>query len=260
MTRPVSSPPLNRKLPASRPWLLALALSLVPVQAWAEDAPPPADTGVIRAVAQRTAEGLRGTSMTVEAGWVQGTFKASKNGAPGNTEITDNGQVNFLLDFDTQEAALWRVPMKVGSFIVGWNVSAVAGAFHANKQLVNNAFSGTGIGTSVNGQYLAVAPGMFMRMGPLYPDSQIYWTFGMGLGAGATRYRGTGQFGGSTGPIETVGTNTVRPAWYGTAYWRLDVGQWLLVFNGKYFMIRDPNLVWGSYEIYGLNLGYRINF
>jgi hypothetical protein len=249
-------------IPEGRSWLLALLLlPLVPTQARAEDMPPPPpDQGMVKALAQRTAEGLRGTSMTVEAGYVQGTFKATKPGAPGHTEITDNGQVNLLLDFDTQESALWRVPMKEGNFIVGWNFSAVAGAFHANKQLFNSAFDGTGVGTSVNGQYLAVAPSMFMRMGPLYPHSEIYWTFGMGLGAGATRYSGTAQFGSATGPIETVGTNSVRPAWYGTAYWRLDVGHWLVVFNGKYFMIHDPNLTWASYEIYGLNLGYRITF
>ena len=257
MARLVLPDPPSRMTPLGLAWLLLL----VPVQARAEDMPPPPpDTGVVKAIAQRTAEGLRGTSMTLEAGYVQGTFKATKPGAPGDTQITDNGQVNFLLDFDTQESALWRVPMKVGSFIVGWNVAATAGAFHANKQLINSAFDGTGVGTSVNGQYLALGPGLFMRMGPLYPNSQIYWTFGVGLGAAATRYSGSAQFGGVTGPIETVGTNAIRPALYETAYWRLDVGQWLVVFTGKYFLIHDPNLTTTSYEIYGLNLGYRINF
>ena len=221
--------------------------------------PPPAQTTSLR---DQALAGLRGSSITLGGGYIQGTFKAGKGGsALGNTQLTDNGQLNFLLDYTGKEKALLQVPMKVGQFVVGWNFTATAGQFQANKQLLNSALSGTDLGTSVKGQYAAVAPSLFMRMGPLYPGKDIYWSFGVGAGGGATRYQGDAQFSGDPGLDQSVGDKgRLKPTLYETAFWRLDVGHWVLVFNGKYFLIRDPNLASVSYEIYGLSLGYRITF
>ena len=227
----------------------------------AQPAPQPGP-GPVSSLTEQALASLRGSSITLGGGYIQGTFKAGKAGTTqGNTQLTDNGQFNFLLDYTGKEKALLQVPMKVGSFLVGWNITATAGQFQANKQLLNSAISGTDVGTSVKGQYAAVAPSLFMRMGPLYPGQEIYWSFGVSAGGGAARYQGDAQFSGNPGVDQAVGAKGgLRPTLYETAFWRLDVGHWVLVFNGKYFLIRDPNLAAASYEIYGLSLGYRITF
>ena len=203
--------------------------------------------------------GLRDASLTVVAGYIQGTFKAHKAG-PGEAQLTDNGHANLNLDYDSHEKAWLRRPMKVGEFILGWNFNATLSQFQVNRQLETSAFTGTDEGTSLKGTYAAVGPSVFIRMGPLYPGKAIYWSFGVGLGAGATHYDGTAMFGAAPGPILPVNSGGVRPMLYETAYWKLDVGHLMVLFNSKYLLIRDPALVSSTYESYGLSLGYRFTF
>ena len=229
----------------------ALALLLPLGQLRAGDAP-----GLVDRLSDQAQGALRGSSLTFEAGYLQGTFKATRTGS-GTTQLTDNGQVGFALDYSGQEKAFVRAPMKVGTFILGYSLTGTVGQFQVNRQLVNSAFTGTNEGTSVKGGYAAVAPSLFIRMGPLYPGKAIFWSFGVSLGAGVAKYDGTALFGGAP---QAVGSGSLRPTLYETAFWRLDVGHWMVVFNGKYFLIHDPNLASVSYENYGLSLGYRITF
>jgi len=238
--------------------LAVLPCLLLPLLLQAEE---PADPGLLKTLAGRAQEELRGSSVTLGAGYIQGTFKATKAGTPGNAQLTDNGKANLLLDYQGREKALARVPMKNGAFLLGWNLTATAGQFTADRQLVNSAFTGTNLGTSVKGQYAAVAPSLFLRMGPLYPGTEIYWSFGAGLGVAAAKYQGTAQFGGSAGPVLNASPGGgVKPALFETAFWQLDLGHWVVVFNSKYFLIRDANFSSTSYEVYGLSAGYRITF
>jgi hypothetical protein len=221
---------------------------------------PAQEPGAIQAAAAQALQSLRGSSLEVGAGYVQGTFKAGRTGTgPGYTEITDNGQPNLLLDYTGKERALARIPMRDGSFVLGWSLSATAGQFDADRQLINDAITGKDVGTSVRGQYAGIGPGLFVRMGPLYPGTRIFWSFGASVGAGAVHYQGNALFSG--GSVADVGSRSgIRPALYGTAFWQMDLGDWVVVFNGKVFQIHDPDYSPVSYEIYGLSLGYRIVF
>ena len=248
-----------RALPPVRGLVLASLMALIaapPLLA----TPPEADEDEISTM-ERIKQGLRGSSLLVGAGYIQGTFKAYAPEVQHNTQLTDNGKLNFLLDYHSSESALIKKPMAVGNFILGWDYDVNLGAFKADRQLVNSAVSGTDLGTQVTGRYLAAAPNLFIRMGPLYKDQPIFWSFGVGLGGAATQYSGNAQFGGTADTILEVNPgNKVHAALYETAFWQFEVGNWMLVFNSKYFLIHDPKLSSVTYEIYGLSLGYRINF
>lgn len=235
-----------------------LAAPLLCLPARADDPPGP---GVVKALTDKAREELRGSSVTLGAGYIQGTFKAHAN-APGlgETQLTDNGQLNLLLDYTGKDRALARAPMASGSFLLGWNVTGTLGQFTPDRQLLNSAITGTDVGTQIKGQYAAVAPSLFVRMGPLYPGKDIYWSFGVALGAGAVRYSGSVVYSGDLGQAAPVGGSGLKPALYEAAFWQLDLGHWVLVFNSKYFLIRDPSLSSATYEVYGLSLGYRIKF
>ena len=226
--------------------LLALALlGAAPQAARAGDAPDPG--------------GLRDASITVVAGYIQGTFKAH-NASFGESQQTDNGHANLNLDYDSHEKAFVRKPMGVGEFIMGWNFNATVSTFQVNKQLETSAFTGTDEGTSLKGTYAALGPSAFIRLGPLYPGKAIYWSFGVGLGVGGTQYDGTAMFGAAPGTILPVKSGGVKPMLYETAYWKLDVGHVMVLFNSKYLLIHDAALVSSTYESYGLSLGYRFTF
>ena len=108
--------------------LLALALlGAAPQAARAGDAPDPG--------------GLRDASITVVAGYIQGTFKAH-NASFGESQQTDNGHANLNLDYDSHEKAFVRKPMGVGEFIMGWNFNATVSTFQVNKQLMSRANNG----------------------------------------------------------------------------------------------------------------------
>ena len=235
----------------TRPLGAVLAVLLSGALAWA-DAPD---------VRRDLLQPLAGSSITLGAGYLQGTFKArASNPGLGEAQSTDNGQFNALLDYTGRDKVLVRVPMRVGEFLLGWNLTGSLGQFKTDRQLLNSAFTGTDVGTEITGQFAAVAPSLFMRLGPLYPGTRIYWSFGAALGAGATHYTGTAEYPGSPGTKTPVGGSGVKAALFEAAFWQLDVGHWVLRFNGRYFLIRDPDLASASFEAYGLSLGYRISF
>jgi hypothetical protein len=226
--------------------------------AWAQEAQEPQPSR-LQALAGLAKDQLKDSSIVLGAGWVQGIVKLTQKGSAA--QITDNGKPNLLLDYYGREKALAFTPMLSGDFLLGWNLTATAGQFQVDRQLENSGLTGTPVGTSITGEYLAVAPRLFVRLGPLSPHQSIYWSFGAGVGAGAIRDHGTARFGSGTNPVETLpDPDRVRPAAYGTLFWQLDVGHWVLVFNGKLLLIKDPNYSFADFESYGLNLGYRITF
>jgi hypothetical protein len=231
---------------------LLLAALLAPL-ARADDTDP----GSVQSLAGKAQAELQGSSVTLGGGYVQGTFKARLPGTQSETQITDNGQANLLLDYAGKDRVLARVPLRMGNILVGWSFTGTVGQFSADRQLVNSAFTGSDLGTKVKGQYAAVAPSLFVRFGPLYAGAPVYWSFGAAAGVGLMRTTGDALFGGPV--LQTLGGG-FRPAYYEGAWWRLDVGRWALVFNSKYFVKRDPDLSNVTFESYGLCLGYRISF
>ncbi len=251
----------SRILPRRRPgpwWAAALLLALLAVPARAEsaDGPPvPAQGWLAQARAK-----LRGRTLTLGAGYLQGTTKlGTSDTPPGRSQQTDNGGLEFLLDFSGGDHLLKLWPMRTGQALLGWDISATAGQFKTNRQLIGSAVHGVDMGTSVQGEYLGAAPSLFLRIGPLWEDRPIYCTFTFGVGAAALRYHGTALFGDAPGQALAVGGNHLRPAIYDKATWQFQVGSWIVEFDSKYFLAHDPSVSPATYEAYGMGLAYQIN-
>lgn len=198
---------------------------------------------------------LRGQSVTLGLGYAQGSFKV-----PLST-LTDNGAPEYIFEYGSTEKALLQWHMATGSGILGLNLTGTLGHFRTDYQLESSGVTGTDIGTGVSGNYLAGAPMLFVRFGPLYPGSEIYWKFGAGLGVGLVRYSGTAAFE-QPAPnpplIEPESSRGTKWAEYIPVDWELQMGHWNLIFSSKYFRVASsPN---ATYELYGLGLGYRFDF
>jgi len=203
---------------------------------------------------------VRGQSLSLGLGYVQGTLKLNhREGATGNAQVTDNGGSNFLVDYSGGDQVIRSWPMRTGRFVLGWNLTASLGQFQVDRQLIGSAIRGENVGTRVRGAYLAGAPCLFVRMGPLWEDRAVYCVFGFGVGAGAFSTEGNARFGGNPGTLLTLGGG-VRPALYDKAFWQFQMGHWVLEFDSKYFLTRDPNFSMATYELYGLGLAYQIRF
>lgn len=198
---------------------------------------------------------LRGQSITLGLGYAQGSFKV-----PLST-LTDNGAMEYIFEYGSTEKALLQWHMATGSGILGLNLTGTLGNFRTDYQLIGSGVTGTDIGTGVSGNYLAGAPMLFVRFGPLYPGSEIYWKFGAGLGVGLVRYSGTAAFeepAPNPALIEPEGSQGTKWAEYIPVNWELQMGHWNLVFTSKYFYLRSPQSA--TYELYGLGLAYRFDF
>jgi hypothetical protein len=203
-------------------------------------------------VADQALSILSKQSFSVGVSYSQATFKSTQEGE--KTQITDNGTVSPTIDFNSSEKLLKSWPMKTGALVVGWDIRASASYFDTHYQLVNSAFRGDDIGTKVSGGYVGVAPGLFFKIGPLYPDSDIYWKVGFGAGPGLLKSSGTALF--PDGTVREVGASSPTLALYTDAYWQLDVGHWRFGFGGKGISSRNNGTV--SLESYGFGIAYKL--
>lgn len=198
---------------------------------------------------------LRGQSITLGLGYAQGSFKV-----PLST-LTDNGATEYIFEYGSTEKPLLQWHMAAGNGLLGLNLTGTLGHFRADYQLISSGVTGTDMGTGVSGNYLAGAPMLFVRFGPLYPGSEIYWKFGAGLGVGLVRYSGTAAFE-EPAPnpplIEPESSQGTKWAEYIPVDWELQMGHWDLIFTSKYFRVRSTPVA--TYELYGLGLGYRFDF
>lgn len=238
--------------------ILAGGYPLSQAKAQVADATPPqsqSSGSLTQSVENLGATLLRGQSITLGLGYAQGSFKL-----PLST-LTDNGAAEYIFEYDSTEKALLQWHMATGSGLLGLNLTGTLGHFRTDYQLVSSAVTGTDIGTGVSGNYLAGAPMLFVRFGPLYSGSEIYWKFGAGLGVGLMRYSGTAAVDVSApNPpvIEPESSQGTRLAEYIPVDWELQINHWNLIFTSKYFYVRSSPSA--TYELYGLGLAYRFDF
>lgn len=199
---------------------------------------------------------LEKQSYTIGLAYTQVTYKTTHTNTTGNTQITDNGAPSPIIELNSSEKILKSWPLEAGSAIIGWDINASASYFNTHDQLINSAFSGRDIGTSVSGEYIGVAPTLFLKMGPLYPGKNIYWKVGYGVGPGLFQGSGTARF--NDGKIYSVGSSSPVFALYNAANWQLQVDHWYFDIMGKWLLAQDGKRT--SLESYGFGLAYRFNF
>jgi hypothetical protein len=212
--------------------------------------------------AQRAADTVRGQSVTLGLGYGQTT---AKFGFPsldkGRAQITDNGTLVPLVQYNSPESYFWESPLKVGRAALGYNLVANYAAFSLNRQLTVGPFQGANVGTRVTGSYVAAAPMVFVRLGTLYPERTIFWKFGVGAGAAAVQYKGTviATTASSARYLEPVQFNGDSLSVYTTEVWELQVERWSLLFKGAQSSgsARHENF---TLEEYSLTLGYGFTF
>lgn len=202
---------------------------------------------------------LQKSSFTLGLAYAQVTYKTAHATATAKTQITDNGAPSPIIELNSPEKVLKSWPLRVGSAMIGWDINASASVFDTHDQLVNSAFRGQDIGTKVSGGYIGVAPTLFLKMGPLYPDRDIYWKVGYGIGPGLFQGSGTASFNTTSGPvIYNVGSSSAVFAIYNAASWQLQVGHWYLDLLGKWLLPQDGNHT--SLESYGFGVAYRFGW
>jgi hypothetical protein len=236
--------------------VIVLSLFSSIAQATGNNATAPETTSV--SITDLAMSKLEKASLTLGLAYTQVTYKTTHANAIGNTQITDNGAPSPIIELNSSEKILKSWPMHVGSAIIGWDINASASYFDTRYQLINSAFRGQNIGTKVSGGYIGVAPTLFLKMGPLYPGSNIYWKVGYGIGPGLFQGHGTALFNTPQGGvINNVGSSSAEFALYNAANWQLQVGHWYFDIMGKWLLPQDSHHT--SLESYGFGLAYRFD-
>jgi len=195
---------------------------------------------------------LDNESFTLGLGYSQVTYKTSQANSTGESQITDNGAPSPIIELNSSEKVLKKWPMKVGSAVLGWDINASASVFDTRYQITNSALRGQNIGTDVSGEYIGVAPILFLKIGPLYPGSDLYLKIGGGIGPGLLRSSGTADF---NGTITPVGSSSPVFSLYRTASWQFQMGHWYFDILGKGFTTESGQH--SSLESYGFGVAYR---
>ena len=197
---------------------------------------------------------LNNESFTLGLGYSQVTYKATQANTTGESQITDNGAPSPIIELNSSEKIFTKWPMKVGSAVLGWDINASASVFDTRYQIINSALRGQNIGTDVSGEYFGIAPILFLKIGPLYPGSELYLKIGGGIGPGLLRSSGTGDFNGTISP---VGSTSPVFALYRTASWQFQMGHWYFDILGKGFTAESGQHT--TLESYGFGVAYRFN-
>lgn len=234
-----------------------LFASLLPAIGARADNPP-------SSVSDEVSEYLKGQSIQLGLSYSQGTFKMS-NGK-SYSQLTDNGRATAIIDYTSPERVLAKFGMKYGDAVIGLNFGGSFGQQNTRFQLNPNssAIIGQDLGSKVTGDYLAGAPFVYLRLGPLYPGTDSFWLFGYGPGLALYHFSGNPIFytpqGNSivatSGPI----SSTTKLFIYQTWRWQFHFGNWDVLFTGKQLSGRKINGYDTSYEDYGLGLAYSLHF
>ena len=246
---------------------IALLLAcLLPLAALADDAPagttPPAqDTSV----ADQLTQYLQGQSINLGASYSQGTFKLN-NGSNSSSQLTDNGRATLILDYTSPEHVLGKMPMKYGDAVLGINFGGSFGQQNTSFQLnpQSSAIIGQDLGSKVTGDYLAGAPFLYLRLGPVYPNTDSYWLFGYGLGGALYHFSGNPIYYTQTGNTITATSAPISSSaklfLYQTWRWQFHFGNWDMLFTGRQISGRKVDGYNASYEDYGLGVSYSFHF
>lgn len=209
-------------------------------------------------------ESVRGQSLQLGLGYVQNTGKFSSfKDLPGpgvGAQITDNGRIAPFIQYNSAEKEFASYAMQQGRAGFGYNLIVTYEQFDLNRQLVDSPFIGKDLNTRIQGDFLAVAPLVFARLGPLYPGREIYWKFGVGAGAAFLRYHGdiVATKNGMS-QLEEVSYNADSLSLFETAVWEMQVERWALLFKALYVAGGGAHENF-TIEQYGLTLAYTFTF
>jgi hypothetical protein len=210
-------------------------------------------------ITQGTTFKLDQKSFTLGLAYAQVTYKTKDPTSTKKSQITDNGAPSLILELNSKEKILKEWPLLVGSAVIGWDINAAAGVFETRYQLINSAIRGQDGGTTVSGSYIGVAPTLFLKVGPLYPNQDIYWKIGLGAGPGLLKSKGRVSIAsGNTRINHDVGSSSPIFALYNSGLWQLQVGQWYFDIMGKWLVAQDSNRT--TLESYGFGFAYRFSF
>jgi len=258
--------------------LLAAAVLVAPTPAAAQTpavppaASPPGDpppdqgedpAGLAERLVQRAWEQLQGQSVVLGLGYAQGTAKFAEFGGDRGVQpqLTDNGRFDLLLQYETTERYFAEYPLVTGRAAFGFNFVGSVSGLVVDRQLHGNAFQGEDLGSAVKGSYVAGAPMVFLRLGPLYPNRSVFWKAGAGLGLGLIEFEGrvllnVGEADQAFAPVDSGGP---VPALLMTYLWELEMDDWLIVFKSILLNGRAGDQLF-SYELYSLGVGYKLRF
>lgn len=246
----------------TRACLGLMLLCLLPFTALADDAPAtttsPADDDPV-------GQFLKGQSFSLGYSYAQGTFKMSR-GDGTTSQLTDNGRASPIINYTTGEWVLDKFPMKYGDGAIGVNLGGSFGEQDTHFQLNPNssAVVGQDLGSKVTGDYLSVAPLLYLRLGPVYPGSDSYWLFGYGPGVALYHFSGnpifyTPQSKGYLATSMSVSSSATLFV-YQTWRWQFHYGNWDVLFTGKQLSNRKVDGYNTSYEDYSLGVAYTLRF
>lgn len=234
----------------------------------APEAAPPVSSLQEQALqaAGRAQEYLRGQSLTVGLGWSQDFFRlysTSKIERPGPelATVTDNGALAPSVQYDSQEFGLATLPLRTGALALGYNFIFTYSTFSVNRETVDNPFVGEDRGTRVSGDFALAGPMLFARLGPLYPESELFWRLGGGAGAALMRYSGTVEIrqGEHFGEVIRVSDQANRLRLFTALLWELQFSRWLLTFRSMAIIASGGDAVAGL-ERHSLSLAYNFRF
>ena len=240
---------------------LALILAcLAPLAAFADDANP--------SVIDQVTQSLKGQSILLGVNYSQGTFKMNGvNPTAGSAQLTNNGTASLILDYTSPEHVLTKYKMTYGEAVWGLNF---VGTFGQQKTNYENApgqsiIVGSNLSATMTGDYLAGAPFLYLRLSPLYPNTDSYWLFGYGVGAALYHFSGVPEvfepnpLGGITAVAFNYST-TSKVFLYQTWRWQFHYGNWDALVTVKQL---GPRAVQGynvSYTDYGFGIAYNFHF
>lgn len=239
---------------------------LLPFAALADDSPASTTPATQdQSVTDQVSQYLQGQSISLGASYSQGTFKMN-NGSNSSSQLTDNGRATLILDYTSPEHVLGKMSMKYGDAVLGINFGGSFAQQNTSFQLnpQSSAIIGQDLGSKVTGDYLAGAPFLYLRLGPVYPGSDSYWLFGYGLGGALYHFSGNPIFYTQTGNTITATSapisGTAKLFLYQTWRWQFHYGNWDMLFTGRQISGRKVDGYNTSYEDYGLGIAYNFHF
>ena len=220
-----------------------------------------------QSTADEVGQYLQGQSIQLGLSYSQGTFKLSNASTNTSSQLTDNGRTTLILDYTSPEHVLGKLPMKYGDAVLGVNVGGTFGQQHTQFQLdpQSSAVIGQDQGSKVTGDYLAAAPFLYLRLGPVYPGTDSYWLFGYGPGLALYHFSGnpifyTAQPGGGILATSMPISSSAKLFLYQTWRWQFHYGNWDVLFTGRQISGQKVSGYNASYEDYGLGVAYNFHF
>ncbi len=249
------------------PFGFLLLLCVLPSSALADDsATDTSSSGQIQNTVDAITNTLNVHSIVLGIGYDQGTFKMFNDSGTTKIQMTDNGRAVPVLDYVSPEHVLARVPMRYGDAVLGLNFTGSFGEQNTSYENLpgGSAIIGQNVGSRVSGDYLAGAPFIYLRLGPIYPDSDSYWLFGYGLGVALWHFSGNPIFyipsGNNYIATSMPVSSTAKLFLYQTWRWQFHFGHWDVRFDGSMLNNRKIDGLNTSFENYGIGFAYTIHF